>query len=214
MKMTLMDELINEDQIFVISPAIDTDFFKPNCQQGVSDVLQIVTVARLHWKKGLEYTLEALALLKKQNQSFIYTIIGEGDQYERLVFAAHQLGITDEVKFLGKLTPQEVKTQLNWSDIYLQYSIQEGFCNAVLEAQSMGLLCIVSNADGLDENVLNNVSGWVIPKRNPKALADKIIEVKALASSDQETIRKSAMLRVRDSFTLKNQRRLFKSFYG
>ena len=54
------------------------------------------------------------------------------------------------------------------ADIYIQYSIEEGFCNAVLEAQSMGVLTIVSDASGLIENVVDGKTGWVVPKRRTK----------------------------------------------
>ena len=66
------------------------------------------------------------------------------------------------------------KNYLEKSDIYLQYSIQEGFCNSVLEAQAMGLLSIVSDANGLTENIIHNYTGWVVPKMAPKLLANCI----------------------------------------
>src|SRR5690606_170832 len=109
----------------------------------------------------LEYTLEALSKLKNEGIKFEYTIIGDGIEKERLLFAAYQLGIKENVNFAGKLSPSEVKEELEKTDIYLQYSIQEGFCNAVLEAQAMGLLCIVSNAEGLSENDMDKQTGWV-----------------------------------------------------
>ena len=46
---------------------------------------------------------------------------------------------------------------LNDSDLYIQYSFSEGFCNAVLEAQSKGVLSIVSNAGALSENIIKPV---------------------------------------------------------
>ena len=45
--------------------------------------IEILTVARLHWIKGLEYTIEAMGKLESIN--FRYTIVGNGDEYERLV---------------------------------------------------------------------------------------------------------------------------------
>ena len=111
-------------------------------------------------------------------------IIGDGSEYERLVFAAYQLGIKDHVTFAGILPQVDVKKQLEHSDMYLQYSIQEGFCNAVLEAQAMGLLCIVSNAEGLAENVLDGKTGWVLPKRQPELLAEKIKDVIGMSHTE------------------------------
>src|SRR5690606_1084898 len=177
MKQTLLEHAIDANAIRVITPAIDTDFFQNETESQDIEIINIVTVARLHWKKGLEYTLEALAFLKKRNIEFTYTIIGAGEDKERLMYAAHQLELTNKVIFKGKLSQNEIKEQLTKSDIDVQYSIQEGFCNAVLEAQAMGLLCIVSNAEGLSENVMNEKTGWVVPKYSRVALAKTIQEV-------------------------------------
>src|SRR5690606_23867831 len=148
MRLVSQQDLNNKKEIVKITPAIDTSFFK-SVSIPPNGIIKITTMARLHWKKGLEYTLEALALLKNENIPFHYTIIGDGVEKERLQFAIYQLGLGDCVTFTGKLPPEEVKKQLQQTDIYLQYSIQEGFCNAVLEAQAMGLLCVVSDAEGL-----------------------------------------------------------------
>ena len=153
-----------------ITPAVDIEKFKRPKVYHESDDLIFTTVARLHWKKGLEYTLEALALLKKQGLCFTYRIIGEGSEYERLKYAAYQLDLFDEVEFVGKIPHSEMEDELLKTTVYLQYSIQEGFCNAVLEAQALGLLCVVSDAEGLPENVLHEKTGWVVPKRDPKKL--------------------------------------------
>lgn len=214
MKNTLINDKIIKNKIEVITPAIDVKFFQSDTAKNKNEVAQIVTVARLHWKKGLEYTLEALALLKQSGVAFHYTIIGSGTELERLVFAAHQLGIRDQITFTGKLSHQEVKNKLDTTEIYLQYSIQEGFCNAVLEAQSMGLLCIVSNAEGLAENVLDTKTGWVVPKRNPETLAEKIRKVIALPEAEKARIRTFAMQRVQNEFHLIKQNHDFVAFYS
>ena len=91
--------------------------------------------------------------------------------------------------------------------------MQEGFCNAVLEAQSMGVLPIVSNAEGLSENVLNNKTGWVIQKNSPKLLAEKIVEVINLPDSNKEKIRKQAIERVTKEFNIVKQQKEFIDFY-
>ena len=99
-------------------------------------------------------------------------------------------------------------------DIYLQYSISEGFCNAVLEAQAMQLLCIVSDAEGLSENVLNEKSGWVVPKKNPDLLVKKIIEVVALSESKKKEICTFARERILKDFTIESQSKQFVEFYS
>ncbi|WP_053977519.1 glycosyltransferase [Mangrovimonas xylaniphaga] len=219
MKQDLMVHGIPESAIYVISPAIDVQFFKDSTGSFesktlvASKVLQIVTVARLHWKKGLEYSLEAMTILKKQGVPFHYTIVGDGPEYERLVFAAQQLGIREQVTFAGSLSPDLVKEHLEAADVYVQYSIQEGFCNAVLEAQAMGVLCVVSDAEGLSENVLHKDTGWVVPKRQPLLLAGQIQLVANLDPLVAKEIRCAAIDRVQRGFNLEEQQRAFVGFY-
>lgn len=65
---------------------------------------------------------------------------------------------------------EDIAKHLVTSDIYIQYSVQEGFCNAVLEAQATGMLCVVSDAEGLAENVLHEITGWVVPKKGTRVI--------------------------------------------
>ncbi|CAN5522026.1 hypothetical protein BH23BAC1_BH23BAC1_15620 [soil metagenome] len=198
-----------------ITPAINVEkFLNGKKFDGFQSPLKIITVGRLNWKKGLEYAITALGYLHKRGIDFIYEIIGTGIEQERLVFAAYQLGINEKVHFLGKKTHDEVVTYMAESDIYLQPSIQEGFCNAVLEAQASGLLCIVTDAEGLPENVLNDLTGWVVPKRNPKAITEKIIEVINKNSLELLKIQQKAVERVKNEFKLQKQNLEFIKFYN
>src|SRR5690554_6147833 len=110
MRQSLEIQGIPKQNIYKITPAINTSEFAKSSYKTTTN--HIVTVARLHWIKGLEYTLEALSNLKEQGVDFMYTIIGEGIERERLMFAAYQLGLKDRVQFLGKLPHAEVKQEL------------------------------------------------------------------------------------------------------
>ncbi|WP_313113723.1 glycosyltransferase family 4 protein [Aequorivita sediminis] len=198
-----------------ITPAVNIDLFNSTVQKSASIHNHVlITTGRLHWIKGYSSTLEALAILKEEGIDFTYKIIGEGKEYERMAFTVYQLGLTDRVQFLGKLPHAEVKKELEKANIYLQYSIQEGFCNAVLEAQAMGKLCIVSDAEGLTENVLHNQTGWVVPKYSSHLLAEQIKKVLLMVEGEKLRITQNAMKRVRDEFNLEKQHMEFLEFYG
>ncbi|WP_242091604.1 glycosyltransferase family 4 protein [Aestuariivivens sediminicola] len=204
----------DETEIVKITPAIDVTFFKSKKELNLGETIHFVSIARLHWKKGLNYTLEALSLLKESGLNFKYTIIGEGIELERLKFAVFQLDMLQNITFTGKIAPRFVKEILETSDIYLQYSVQEGFCNAVLEAQAMGLLCVVSDAEGLSENVLSGVTGFVVPKRQPKLLAKTLMKVVSLPVEEKNKIKANAIEHVRRNFNLKHQVEQFVKFYS
>jgi glycosyltransferase involved in cell wall biosynthesis len=203
-----------------ITPAIDSELFtnsKINNRFKESErynlKINFLTVARLNWIKGLDYTLVALKIIKDEGVLFEYKIIGDGPEFENLVFARHQLGLQKEVVFLGKLEPKEIKERLSEADVYLQYSIQEGFCNSLLEAQAMGCVCVVSDAEGLSENVLDKNTGFVVEKRNPKLLAEAILKVLSIPENDKQRIRNQAMERVSKEFNLEVQKQQFIEFY-
>lgn len=201
--------------VAIINPAIDTTLFRyeKKRKQKKINKLNFLTVARLHWKKGLVDTLEALAILKSKGINFDYTIIGLGEEESLLRFSILQLNLLDKVSLVGKKTPLEVLNYMKTCNIYLQYSISEGFCNAVLEAQAMGCLCIVSDAEGLSENVLHNKTGWVVPKQKPKELANKIEEVINLPKEEKYKISKQARDRVIQDFNLEKQNKEYIEFY-
>ena len=213
-QLALQDGLPKNKEVKKITPAIDINHFSSKWNpKPINYPIKILTVARLHWKKGLEHTIEALSLLKGKNIPFLYKIIGDGNDYERLQFAVNQLNVSENVIFCGRQPHSFVKTEMERADVYIQYSIQEGFCNSVLEAQALGLLCIVSNAEGLPENILDNVSGWIVPKRRPDLLAEKIIEVLGSPFDSLNIIRKTAIERVRSEFNLDKQKAEFLDFY-
>lgn len=214
MKIGLLNKGIREENIVKITPAIDLSLFKTDgISKSKSDTINILTVARLHWIKGLEYTLEALSILNQKGLKFRYTIIGDGVEKERLQFLVYQLKLEKSVFFEGKLSHEKIKVVLENTDLYLQYSMQEGFCNAVLEAQAMGKICVVSDADGLIENIVDNVTGFIVTKRKPVYLAAKILEVIDLTDSEKMSIVNQTIKRVQNEFGIEKQIKSFISFY-
>lgn len=188
--------------------------FSAKLKEGnIHQPIKILTTGRLHWKKGYDYAIDALKILHNNGINFEYRIIGEGDYFGPVIFSVISLGLEDKVKFLGKRPHEEVIKQMEWADIYIQPSIQEGFCNSVIEAQSMGLLIIVTNAEGLSENISNNKTGWIIQKRNPKALSNKLSELLNLDIKEIIQIRKNARERAVSKFSISDQAKLFNTFY-
>jgi colanic acid/amylovoran biosynthesis glycosyltransferase len=198
-----------------ITPAIDTKKFilASNRRFITEGELKILSIGRLHWKKGYEYALVALKELKEAGISFQYTLVGSGEDLERICFARKQLGLEKEVEILGKIPHNEVPVLMKEYDIFLQPSIQEGFGNAVLEAQAAGMLCIVSNAEGLAENVLHQKTGWVVPKSNATALANQIIEVVNMPAHQLTALSAKAQQRAREDFDISTQISSFVQFY-
>lgn len=205
--------LPNDKEVVKITPAIMYNNFTLKETRKFTEPLKLLSLGRLHWKKGMEYVLKALAELKQSGIKFTYTIVGDGDQKERLVFAVHQLNLQDRVKFIGKVSHHEVPQLLFDHDVFIQYSIQEGFCNAVIEAQASGMLSIVSDAEGLSENVEHDVTGFVVPRMQSSALSKAIQHLHELPVEEKIKMSVKAQERVRNLFDLHEQNIAFNKFY-
>jgi colanic acid/amylovoran biosynthesis glycosyltransferase len=203
----------------LIPPAIDSKFFDPASRVhtevvGTSDrPLRLLSVGRLDWKKGYEYALQAVKLLMDSGLHCEYRIIGDGAYLEAVGFARHQLGLDDVVQLLRAQPRHDVKTQMLWADMLLHAAVSEGFCNAVLEAQAMMLPVVTSDAGGLRENVSDGVTGYVVPRRSPVCLMEKLV----LLASKPELRQQMGMAgreRVTEMFELHDQVSTFSHLYA
>jgi glycosyltransferase involved in cell wall biosynthesis len=163
----------------VITDAVDTDWFSPrprNDHVGVSAErpLRVLGVGRLHWKKGHAYALTAIARLVEQGVPVQYRIAGDGEQREALEYDISDLGLDSHVELTGACDAAAVREHLEWADVFLHPSLSEAFGVAVLEAQAMGVPVVCSDAGGLPENVADGETGFVVPARDPAALADAL----------------------------------------
>lgn len=207
----------NKTKVF-ISPAIDSEYFDPGDRihahlTGTRDrPLRILSVGRLHWAKGYEYALQSIERLIIQGITCEYRIVGTGDSLLGLSFVRHKLGLENLVFFMGALPRREVKSQMKWADLFLHAAVEEGFGNAVIEAQAMSLPVVCADAMGLPENVANNETGFVVPRRSPEALAEKIIFL-AQNPNVRQQMGLAGRQRVLARFRLRDQVRAFDRFY-
>ena len=168
----------------------------------------------MNWVKGHDYLLDALKLLKDFGINFECHIVGEGDSKESILYTRYQLKLIECVKLNGHISQNKIKEEMGWADIYIQPSIEEGFCNALLEAQSMGLLCISTETGGLSENIIDGVTGWLVKKRSAIDIKNKILEVLSFDENKRREIKESAIYRVQKEFSIEKQTTLFKDFYS
>lgn len=164
----------------LIAPAIDTEFFRAERPReggiaGTADrPLRIVSIGRLEWKKGYEFSLAAIRALVDRGLHVQYRIVGAGNYQGPLAFCRHQLNLDNVVEFTGPGGQEAVRQEMQAADLLLHPAVSEGFCNAVIEAQSMELPVVCTDADGLAENVAHGESGFVVPRRDSIALADRM----------------------------------------
>ncbi len=159
----------------IIPPAVDLARFQPieRLPGGVvgGRAVRVLSVGRLHWKKGYADALAAVAELKRGDRPVQYRIVGDGPAEEQVRWTVRDLDLEDSVELVGHRDQAEITADLQWADVFLHAALTEGFGNAVLEAQAMALPVVCTDAEGLAANVENGVTGFVAPRRRPERLA-------------------------------------------
>ena len=77
----------------------------------------------------------------------------------------------------------------------------------------MKCLCIVTDAGGLSENVIDGTTGWVVPRRSANSIANSLLKIIDMSPDSLKIIRDSAAIRVKEKFNLTQQNELFRNFY-
>jgi colanic acid/amylovoran biosynthesis glycosyltransferase len=144
--------------------------FRP---RETSEPLEVVSVARLTPKKGLEHGVSAVAALGEAGLPVRYRIAGDGPLRAEL----EALG---GAELLGPLPQEETLRLLDSAHLLLAPSVigpdgdMEGIPVAIMEAMAMGLPVITTRHSGIPELVEHEVSGYLAPEGNAGALADGI----------------------------------------
>ncbi len=188
----------------VIYSAVDTDFFALSSAVVHKKTLNLITIGSLVWVKGYEYILMSLALLRDMGIDANLHIVGEGYELNRILFTVNDLDLGERVILHGKLSPEQVKQQLQQSDIFVFASLSEGLPNVVLEAMSCGLPVVTSDCGGVRESVTDGVEGFVVPTRAPRQMAEAIQKL-ALDPELRQTMGSAGRKRVLRDFRLEDQ---------
>ncbi len=168
------------DKIFLTPGALRTDLaVVPARTEKPRDKIVVLTVGRLHPRKGQLITLKALQMLPEDVRSRIeYWIVGgrnKGNYEDRLRSgAAADPRMT--VRFFGNIPDQELAEVYDRADIFALTSVSyedsvEGFGLVYIEAAAHALPIVAHNIGGVSEAVLDGVTGLLVTPERPAELA-------------------------------------------
>ena len=163
--------------------------------------LKLLSVGRPHWIKDYPTALKACNLLKEKEIPFQYTIIGAAGN-EELLFLIDVFNLRDFVTLTGKIAQEEVYKKMETADVLLLPSIAEGLPNVAVEAMALGLPVISTNCGGVEELIIDSKQGWLVPKRNSKALAAAVEQLNNLSLEQVNTITLTARENVERQHTV------------
>lgn len=145
---------------------------------------RLIIVGRLEEQKGHATLLAAMATVLQQLPTAQLTVVGVGSLHDELVAQSHRLGIAPAVHFLGGR--DDVPHLLRQSDLFISASNWEGFPTVILEAMAADLPVIATDVGGSRELVQHGVTGYLVPPRDPQALAAAILNFWADSAAAQQ----------------------------
>lgn len=176
---------------------------------GSSEVL-LGLVATLRPIKGIEYAIMATHLLINSGINVRLAIVGDGPERELLQQIAREKGCADHVLFLGfHPNPLEVIPAF---DIAILSSLTEGFPQAVLEYMACGKAVVATAVGDLPQLIQNGETGFLIPPRDAKALAEAIM-VLILNKNLRDAIGQRAREKVEREYSLSTMITRYKEIY-
>jgi sugar transferase (PEP-CTERM/EpsH1 system associated) len=204
------------ERIKVIRNGVDLSRFKPGARAAARaalglplDGLVIGTVGRLVPVKDQRTLLEALSLVQNHRVPFSAVLTGTGPLRDTLVAQANTLGLGD-VYFLGNRF--DVERVLAAYDVFVLSSESEGLSNTIQEAMACGLPVVATRVGGADELVDETRSGFLVPPRDPVALAEAILCL-ALDRSRRESMGAAGRRRAEACFGLDRMVREYETMY-
>jgi N-acetyl-alpha-D-glucosaminyl L-malate synthase BshA len=135
-------------------------------------------------------------------------LVGDGPERIKMEKLCRELGICDDIRFLGKL--EAVEEVLSVSDLFLMPSEKESFGLAALEAMSCEVPVISSNAGGIPELNIDGVTGFTCNVGDVKDMTEKSLHI--LADENLDKFKKNALERAK-KFDITNILPLYENFY-
>lgn len=135
---------------------------------------RIVSVGRLHEQKNHALLIDAFAKIADDFPDCTLENYGDGQLREMLQQRIDQLGLTSRIKLLP--ARKDVFDAIRTARLFVLSSDYEGMPNALMEAMALGLPCVATDCrpGGARTLVEDGVNGFVVPRMNADALADRM----------------------------------------
>ncbi len=180
---------VDNDKITVIHPGIDIydKFINANTINKINNLINssgpvLVTLARLEHRKGHIVILEALSRLISKYPNLLYFIAGDGNFKKTIKNKVSELGLKNNVKFLGWITEPEKSVLLKNTDLFLmtphlEKESVEGFGMVFIDAAFHGIATLGTDNGGISDAIINGKTGLIAKTSDLNDITSKIDEL-------------------------------------
>jgi glycosyltransferase involved in cell wall biosynthesis len=164
---------IPDAKIVTVYNAVDTVKFHPIDAPKIPGT--IVYLGRLDGRKGIEFLIRSMPLVRKQLPHALLLVGGTGALLEKMKDLVKELRLEQNVRFLGFVPDEELNALYNQGECVVVPSVFEGFGITVIEALAAGTRVVGSDSDGIREILTGGASGTLARYGDRGALARAIV---------------------------------------
>jgi glycosyltransferase involved in cell wall biosynthesis len=166
-----------EEKTRIIPNMIREDMFLPPQKSRQSDPFVFFWAGRFEHVKGIDVLLEAVKLLKqKVGTAFRLRLAGKGSLRAELEEQSEKLGLAGEVKFLGRISREEMQREMQGSNCFVLPTRYEAFGAVLIEAMASGLPVIATRSGGPD-TIVTKENGLLIDPGSAAQLAEAMEQI-------------------------------------
>nr|CAG4645493.1 EOG090X0515 [Lynceus sp. MCZ IZ 141354] len=147
---TVLRAKVPAEQVSVIPNAVDWSLFRPGDAKQ-SDRVTVISMSRLVYRKGIDLLAKVIPIICQKYPQVDFIIGGDGPKRLVLEQMKEIHNLHDRVTLLGGLNQNEVRNNLVKGDIFINTSLTEAFCMAIVEAASCGLQIVSTRVGGIPE---------------------------------------------------------------
>jgi glycosyltransferase involved in cell wall biosynthesis len=159
-----------------------------------------LAVGRFEAAKDYATMLRGFAKVREQDPGTVLLLVGRGSLQEETEATTRALGLDDTVKFLG--VRRDVPELMSAADGYVMSSAWEGLPMVLLEAAAAGLPIVTTAVGGSREIVYDEESGFLVPARDPDALAVAMLRLMRLSDAQRREMGERGREHVQDRYGL------------
>ncbi|XP_051938359.1 phosphatidylinositol N-acetylglucosaminyltransferase subunit A isoform X8 [Hippocampus zosterae] len=148
---TVLRAALDPEIVSVIPNAVEHGDFTPDPSQRNNDRITIVVISRLVYRKGIDLLSGIIPELCLKHPDLHFLIGGEGPKRLVLEEVREKYQLHDRVRLLGSLEHKDVRGVLVQGHIFLNTSLTEAFCMAIVEGASCGLQVVSTRVGGIPE---------------------------------------------------------------
>ena len=167
---------LDPSEVYVIPNAVDASQFRPDPDNvRPSGTVNVVVMTRLVWRKGTHLLVQLVPEVCRRFPYVHFIIGGDGPKRNALEEMRERHHLQNRVELLGAVPHTDVPSVLTRGHVFLNTSLTEAFCIAILEAVSCGLTVVSTRVGGVPEILPRHMLHLTEPE--PAALLDALSEV-------------------------------------